>query len=76
MKACQARGGLQQGGGLRIESLWPGWRKYALCRWEPVGGSLLNARGRTASVDLSSFLVKLAKKGIKYVIGSQAKVTA
>eukprot|EP00983_Pelagomonas_calceolata_P035812 1120830-Pelagomonas_calceolata.AAC.1 len=42
-----------QRGGPRIKSLWPGWRKYALCWWEPLGGSFLNARGRTASIDIS-----------------------
>eukprot|EP00983_Pelagomonas_calceolata_P090371 1157410-Pelagomonas_calceolata.AAC.14 len=45
----EARGGQQQGGGPRSESLWPGWRKDALYRWESMGGSFLNARGRTAS---------------------------
>eukprot|EP00983_Pelagomonas_calceolata_P037685 1136466-Pelagomonas_calceolata.AAC.2 len=49
----QAQGGRQQGGGPQIESLWPGWRKDALCRWEPLGGSFLNAHGRMARVDLS-----------------------
>eukprot|EP00983_Pelagomonas_calceolata_P029478 923967-Pelagomonas_calceolata.AAC.2 len=61
----QARGGRQQGGGPRVESLWPGWRnKDALYRWESMGGSFLNARGRAASVDLSflSFTGKLASK--------------
>eukprot|EP00983_Pelagomonas_calceolata_P049885 1141697-Pelagomonas_calceolata.AAC.2 len=48
----QVRGGQQQGGGFRIESLWPGWRKDALYWWESIGGSFL-ARGRTASVYLS-----------------------
>jgi len=32
-----------------------GGDKDALCRWEPMGGSFLNARGRTTSVDLSLF---------------------
>eukprot|EP00983_Pelagomonas_calceolata_P109150 1159527-Pelagomonas_calceolata.AAC.7 len=54
---CQAQGGRQQGGGPRIESLWPWWRNEdALYRWESMGGSFLNARGRTASIDLPFFL--------------------
>eukprot|EP00967_Tisochrysis_lutea_P050241 scaffold61760_cov21-Tisochrysis_lutea.AAC.1 len=36
-----------------------GGDKDALYRWEPVGGSFLNARGRTASVDLSFFATLL-----------------
>eukprot|EP00983_Pelagomonas_calceolata_P055875 1144345-Pelagomonas_calceolata.AAC.1 len=37
-----------------------GGDKDALYRWESMGGSFLNARGRTASVDLSFFLTKIS----------------
>eukprot|EP00983_Pelagomonas_calceolata_P057742 1145201-Pelagomonas_calceolata.AAC.5 len=50
----QARGGQQQGGP-RVNPCDRGGEKDALYLWESLGGSFLNARGRTASVYLSFF---------------------
>eukprot|EP00983_Pelagomonas_calceolata_P122626 1160924-Pelagomonas_calceolata.AAC.2 len=47
----QARGGRQQGGGPRIESLWPGWRKMPSIggsRWETL--SLMHAAKQQAQI--------------------------
>eukprot|EP00983_Pelagomonas_calceolata_P010553 342283-Pelagomonas_calceolata.AAC.1 len=51
----QARGGRQQGGGPGSNPCGRGGDKDALYRWESMGGSFLNVRSRTASVDLSFF---------------------
>jgi len=64
----------QVGGGSRIESLWPGWRKDALYRWESLGGSSLNARGHTASEDFSFSFLFLPATQLCYLALALAQV--